>query len=105
MGEVRSILGAKMGQTMRHSMPIYAIAHMDGRTKEGTQTLILWGLGAFFWSYCSTIGVCAERSDIQGLTAGDLVGEGKPAMVQAFSARCRRRQWGMCAQPGGQWWS
>jgi hypothetical protein len=56
MGEVRSILGAKMGQTMRHSMPIYAIAHMDGRTKEGTQTLILWGLGAFFWSYCSTIG-------------------------------------------------
>lgn len=70
--------------------------------KKGAQPLMLRGFGALYCSYCSTIGVCAERSDIQGLTAGDLVGKGKPAMVQAFSARCRRRHWGMFAQPGGK---
>ncbi|MER2298401.1 MAG: hypothetical protein ABS956_13030 [Pseudomonas sp.] len=64
-----------MGQTIRHSMPIYAHEHADTRKKKGTQALILRGFGAFSYSYYSTIGVCAERSDIQGLTAGDLVGD------------------------------
>lgn len=77
-----------MGQTMRHSMPIYAHPYADTITEKDAQVPVSWGLGIFSYHYSSTIGVCAERSDIQGLTAGDLVG-GKPAMVQAFFARCR----------------
>ena len=56
--ELRFIIGAKMGQTMRHSVPIYANAHVDVSMKKGARALLLWGLGAFFCSYSSTIGVC-----------------------------------------------
>lgn len=54
----RFIIGAKMGQTMRHSMPNYANAHVDVSTKKVAQALLPWGLGAFLCSYSSTIGVC-----------------------------------------------
>lgn len=44
-GELRSIHGAEMGQTMRHSMLIYAYAyayaHANARMKKGAQALIL----------------------------------------------------------------
>lgn len=54
------------------------------RHEKGAKVPIYWGLGAFFYSYSSTIGVCAERSDIQGLTAGDLVGDGKTGNGTGF---------------------
>lgn len=62
-----------MGQTMRHSMPIYAHPYADTITEKDAQVPVSWGLGIFSYHYSSTIGVCAERSDIQGLTAGGLV--------------------------------
>ncbi|WEL56732.1 hypothetical protein PZ739_06065 [Pseudomonas kermanshahensis] len=65
-------------------MRIYAHAHAHTRIKNGAQALILRGFGAIFCSYSNTIGVCAERSDIQGLTAGDLVGDGKTGNGTGF---------------------
>ncbi len=38
--------------------------------RKGAQPLMLRGFGALRGPYYSTIGVCAERSDIQGLTGG-----------------------------------
>ncbi len=49
-----------MGQTMRHWIPIYALACTDARMKKAPKPL-LWGFGAFFYSYCSTMGVRKER--------------------------------------------
>ncbi|WP_317663931.1 hypothetical protein [Pseudomonas sp. KU43P] len=60
---------------MRHFMPIYANAYAYAASLKGAQVPVLRGFGAFSRYYSSTIGVCAERSDIQGLTAGDLVGD------------------------------
>lgn len=57
MRKFRSIIRAKMGQTKRHSMPIYANAHVHANTKKDALALLLRGWGAFCWSYCSTIGV------------------------------------------------
>ena len=65
-------------------MPVYAHKHPNARMQKGAEALILWGLDAFSSSYRSTIGVCAERSDIQGLTAGDLVGDGKTGNGTGF---------------------
>lgn len=59
-GEFRTIHGAIIGQTGRHSMLIYAHAHSGARMKEGTRAHILCGFGAFFCPYCSTIRVCND---------------------------------------------
>lgn len=73
LSATRSFLGAKMGQTMRHSMPIHAHAHVDSRMQRNAKTPNL-RLGRFSLSYCSTIGVCRSPGLIDE-QAGQLMGE------------------------------
>lgn len=44
---LRFIIRAKMPQTMRHSMPNYANAHVDVSTKKVAQALLLWAWAPF----------------------------------------------------------
>jgi hypothetical protein len=54
--------GAKMGQVMRHFMPIYANAYAYAASFKGAQVPVLRGFGAFSRCYSSTIGVCRDTA-------------------------------------------
>jgi len=47
-GELRAVHGAIMGQTMRHSMPIYAHAHADAGMIKRHPSPYIVGLGCLF---------------------------------------------------------
>ncbi|WP_223811895.1 hypothetical protein [Pseudomonas oryziphila] len=42
-----SFHGAKMGQTERHSMPLYALLASCQQVQKSAQALCIWGLGTF----------------------------------------------------------
>jgi len=55
-------LGAKMGQTQRHSMPFNAKCRLHASGRMSTEARYLPGFSLFCSNYWSTMGVWAERS-------------------------------------------